>query len=321
MAWGRVRPSVRCTKSSTSPLAPQPKQWKRALSPYTVKLASVSSWKGHKPWRTRPWPRRCTPAVVTTSASGCRCLSAAKSTYCCWATTMLHLLWIVSPCCGHRNLLIAVVVGRTCADAAACKSASFRWIRAGPPFASDTSGLCGPTGTLVVLSIRGTLVRGAVNPRPTWTWDVAPLRDRGGRRGWRAAGDGGARGWRRPAVPGAARGMTAGAALTSGRRQRAVSAPDARQPWCPRSAVPDARHPLDWAAGARDAPSASAAVPSWGPSGEQGSIRSVSPGYRAGPPGFSGGKTWQSRITCSVFRLRRAGDKGFWPARAKCLRA
>ena len=54
MAWGRVRPSVRCTKSSTSPLAPQPKQWKRALSPYTVKLPAVSSWKGHKPWRTRP---------------------------------------------------------------------------------------------------------------------------------------------------------------------------------------------------------------------------------------------------------------------------
>ena len=43
---------------------------------------------------------------------------------------------------------------------------------------------------------------------------------------------------------------------------------------------------MDWAADAGVGHSAAAAVPAWGPSGERGSIRPVSPGRRAGPPGF-----------------------------------
>ena len=49
---------------------PQPKQYHRSESAYTVKLPSASSWKGQTPWRTRPRPLSLTPDASTVSPRG-----------------------------------------------------------------------------------------------------------------------------------------------------------------------------------------------------------------------------------------------------------
>ena len=48
-------PRLRWTKSMTSPLAPQPKQWNRSGTPSTDREGVVSSWNGQQP--THPLAR------------------------------------------------------------------------------------------------------------------------------------------------------------------------------------------------------------------------------------------------------------------------
>ena len=42
------------TKPMTSPWAPQPKQWKKPFSSFTVKEGVFSLWKGQSPMDSRP---------------------------------------------------------------------------------------------------------------------------------------------------------------------------------------------------------------------------------------------------------------------------
>src|SRR5262245_9739409 len=53
-ASGKGKPSLRMTKPTTSPWAPQPKQWKKFLSSLTVNEGVFSLWKGQRPVCSRP---------------------------------------------------------------------------------------------------------------------------------------------------------------------------------------------------------------------------------------------------------------------------
>src|SRR4029453_612207 len=65
-------------KPITSPCAPQPKQWKKALSSLTLKEGVFSLWNGHSPRCSRP--RRCSRTRrPTTEDRLSRALSSSKN--------------------------------------------------------------------------------------------------------------------------------------------------------------------------------------------------------------------------------------------------
>ena len=66
------------TKPMTSPWAPQPKQWKKPLSSFTVNDGVFSLWKGQRPTDSRPRRMSRTRFAITLS-SGTRARISSRN--------------------------------------------------------------------------------------------------------------------------------------------------------------------------------------------------------------------------------------------------